>query len=358
MTGNRYNKVMTDNSVTKSIPISTTAETAAEYLRLSLARLGQLNLPITPVNYALIYFYMAGEDVELNARLDELFEDMDQWSEEEANELFSRYVCQCDGAKDKAMEQELLGMVAQILGMVIDLSGRAALSSDSLETHLGKLAGSSDPGDVLQAASDIIAETRGFVEDTRQFESSLRESTQEIKHLKDELDNARKQATVDSLTNLHNRRGFDRALNRAIESVKAGEKTFCLVILDIDHFKTVNDSHGHLVGDKVLKGISRQLFRQMRGNDFLSRYGGEEFAILLLDTPITSAFTVAENIRKSIGNLRLKHTKTGVQIGKVTISIGVACFRVEESGEDVIQRCDKALYRAKSLGRDRTVLAD
>ncbi len=333
-------------------------ESAAEYLRLSLARLGQLKLPMTPVNYGLLYFYMAGEDVELNARLDELFEDVGQWSEEEAKELFSRYVCQCDGSKDKAMEQELLGMVAQILGMVIDLSGRAAISNESLETHLDKLAGSGDPAVVLQAASDIIAETRSFVENTRQFEVSLIESTQEIKHLKDELDNARKQATVDSLTGLHNRRGFDKALNKAIKSVKTGDKTFSLVLLDIDHFKAVNDTHGHLVGDKVLKGISSQLFKQMRGNDFLSRYGGEEFAILLLDTPITGAFTVAENLRKSISYLRLKHTKTGVQIGKVTISIGVACFRVDESGENLIQRCDKALYRAKSLGRDRTVLAD
>lgn len=333
-------------------------ESAAEYLRLSLARLGQLNLPITPVNYGLLYFYVAGEDVELNARLDELFQDIDQWSDEEARELFSKYVCQCDDAKGQVMEQEMLAMITQILGMLLDLSGRTAISSDSLENHLSKLTGSSNPGDVLQAASDIIAETRTFVEDTRNFELSLSESTQEIQHLKGELDNARKQASVDSLTSLHNRRGFDRALNRAIESVKAGEKTFCLLILDIDHFKMVNDTHGHLVGDKVLIGIAKQLFKQMRGNDFLSRYGGEEFAILLMDTPITGAFTVAEDLRKAVANLRLMQTKTGLQIGKVTISIGVACFRIDESGEGLIQRCDKALYRAKSLGRDRTVLAD
>ncbi len=341
-----------------STTITASTESAAEYLRLCLAKLGQLKLPITPVNYGLLYFYVAGEDLELNSRLDELIENIDQWSDEEANELFTKYVCRCAGGKDKAMEQELLTMIAQILGMVIDLSGRAAISSDSLEIHLSKLASSSDPSDVLHAASDIIAETRGFVEDTRRFELSLRESTQEIRHLKGELDSARKQATVDSLTGLHNRRGFDRALKQAIESVDGGGKTFCLMILDIDHFKTVNDAHGHLVGDKVLTGIARQLFKQMRGNDFLSRYGGEEFAVLLLDTPITAAFTVAENIRKSITNLRLKHTKTGVQIGKVTISIGIACIRSNESGEDLIQRCDRALYRAKSLGRDRSVLAD
>ena len=130
------------------------------------------------------------------------------------------------------------------------------------------------------------------------------------------------------------------------------------MILDIDHFKTINDTHGHLVGDKVLIGIAKQLLNQMRGNDYLSRYGGEEFAILLLDTPITGAFTVAENLRRAIGRSRLKHSTTGQKIGKVTTSIGIACYRADETHEDLIQRCDQALYRAKSLGRDRTVIAD
>lgn len=349
---------MTNMSVTNSKPADTTHETAAEYLRLCLAKLGQLKLPITPVNYALVYFYVSGEDVELNTRLDELFVDSDKWSDEQARELFAQYVCQCSGGKDSALEQELLVTVAQILGMVVDLSGRTAISSEKLESHLKNLAASKDPVEVLRVASDIIAETRSFVDETTKFESSLRQSTQEIKLLKSELDNARKQATVDSLTGLNNRRGFDQALTTAIDSVKSDHRIFSLIILDIDHFKSVNDQHGHLVGDKVLIGIARQLFKQMRGNDYLSRFGGEEFAILLLDTPITGAFTVAENLRKSIEKLRLKHTKTGQLIGKVTISIGVACFRSEESAEALIQRCDKALYRAKSLGRDRTVIAD
>ncbi len=337
---------------------TTSMESAAEYLRLSLARLGQLNLPVTPVNYGLLFFYVAGIDVSLNTRLDELFEDIEQWSDEEANELFSRYICECDGVKNKGLEQDLLTMIAQILGMVVDLSGKAAISSDSLESHLYKLAGSSDPGEVLHIASGIIAETRGFVETTKKIELSLRESTQEIELLKGELDSARKQATVDSLTGLNNRRGFDQVLNNAIESVKAGDTSFCLMIIDIDHFKAVNDTHGHLVGDKVLVGIARHIFNQMRGSDFLCRYGGEEFAVILPDTPITGAFSLAEKLRKLVASLRLKHTKTGVQIGNTTISIGVACFQVDESREELIQRCDKALYRAKSLGRNKTVLAD
>ncbi len=334
------------------------AETAAEYLRLSLAKLGKLKLAITPVNYALVYFYVSGDDLELNARLDEMFADTSKWSDKQASELFSRYICQCSGEKNHALEQELLLMVAQILGMVVDLAGKTALSSDELDEQVAKLAVSKDPVEIIGIASTIVAETRSFVDETRKFESSLRESTQEIEQLKGKLDTARKQATVDSLTNLNNRRGFDAALAKAIKNCRSSKKDFCLMILDIDHFKRVNDTHGHLVGDKVLIGIAKQLLNHMRGNDYLSRYGGEEFAILLLDTPITGAFTVAENLRRTIGRSRLKHSSTGQKIGKVTTSIGIASYDSNETAENLIDRCDKALYRAKSLGRDRTIIAD
>ncbi len=334
------------------------AKTAAEYFRLSLAKLGKLKLPVTPVNYALVYFYISGEDVGLNSRLDEMFADTSQWTDKQASELFSQYICTDCDSKNKALEQELLLTVAQILGMVIELVGKTALSNDGLEKQLQKLATSKEPTEILKIASVMVAEVRSFLEESKKLESGFRESTLEIEQLKDKLDTARKQATVDSLTGLNNRRGFDTALTKAIKNRGTTKRDFCLMILDIDHFKVINDTHGHLLGDKVLIGIARQLLNQMRGNDYLSRYGGEEFAILLLDTPITGAFTVAENLRRAIGRSRLKHSSTGEQIGQVTASIGIACYRPEETSEALVQRCDQALYRAKSLGRDRTIIAE
>jgi len=337
---------------------NSSADSAAEYFRLSLAKLGKLKLPVTPVNYALVYYYVSGEDVELNARLDEMFADTRQWTDEQASELFSQYISTGTDYKNKTLEQELLLTVAQILGMVVELVGKTALSNEELEVQLERLAASKDPSEVLNIASVIVSETRSFLDQSKRLESSFRESTLEIEQLKDKLDTARKQATVDSLTNLNNRRGFDAALTKAIENRKLTKRDFCLMILDIDHFKVVNDTHGHLIGDKVLIGIARQLLNQMRGNDYLSRFGGEEFAILLLDTPITGAFTVAENLRRAIGRSRLKNTSTGKEIGTVTASIGIASYRPEETDESLVQRCDQALYRAKTLGRDRTIIAE
>ncbi len=331
---------------------------AAENLRLALAQMGKHSIPPTPINYCLIYFYVTGEDLDLNDKIDELLESRKGWTDEAAKELFECHVCQGNGPSNEALREELLATVANILGMLIDLSGKTAVSNDKLEQHIEKLAHSQDPQEVLSVASDIIAETRNMVDQAKQFESTLMDTTQEIEQLKDELYNARRQATIDALTGLNNRRGFDQALEEAIDASNEGEGGFCLLMIDIDHFKNINDTHGHLVGDKVLVGVAKMLHKFMRGNDFLARYGGEEFAVLLRDTPITGAFSVAENLRKGIEKLRLKHVKTGQQIGQVTISLGVACHRSSESADDLVGRCDKALYRAKNLGRNRTVLAD
>lgn len=338
--------------------INDSKESASEFLRLALAKLGQNNLSCTPVNYALMYLYVSGRDLDLNRRLDELLEEPERWNVELAQELFRRFICQCSDYEYKELRSELLLTVAQILGSIVDLAGKAAISNTSLEKHLQRLASAKSPKEVLKIASNIIADTRQFIEQSRDFENDLTESTIEISQLKYELDHARRMADTDALTGLNNRRGFDKELLKISHMCNSGASKLCLLMLDIDHFKDVNDRHGHLVGDKLLVGISKLLHRQMRGNDYLSRFGGEEFAILLRDTPVTGAVTVAENIRRAVAKLRLKQVKSGVQLGQVTISIGVACYRKGENENDYIQRCDSALYRAKSQGRNCVVLAD
>jgi diguanylate cyclase len=334
-----------------------TADRSAEMLRLALARLAACKLPVNPVNYALMYFYVSGRDTTLNKRLDAMMPP-NQWDNEDARSLFSEFICECSNNEYRDLREELLMTVAQILGSVIDLTGKAEASNRLLEKHVKQLAETSSAREILNIASNIIADTRDFIDQSRQFENNLVESTSEISLLKDELDQARRMATTDALTGLFNRRGFDQALAELISKSKKGEENFCLLIIDIDHFKTVNDNHGHLVGDKVLIGISKLLHQHMRGNDHLSRFGGEEFAVLLWQTPITGAFTVAENLRKSVERLRLKHVKTGVELDQVTISIGLSCYRSPETIDEFIQRCDKALYRAKSRGRNRTIIGD
>ena len=245
-----------------------------------------------------------------------------------------------------------------VVGALVDIAGKTSLTNQAISDHIDRLADTKKPSEVIAAATAILSETRTFVTESRQFEAELLSSVEEMHKLKQELSTAKREASIDGLTGLFNRRSFDRKLGDLIAAADGLNESFCLLFLDIDHFKRVNDTYGHMVGDKVLSEFGRQIGRLTRRSDFLARYGGEEFAILLPSTRITNAFTVAENIRSTLQLVRLRRSSSRESLGAVTVSVGVACFRIGETAEDLIGRCDKALYRAKSLGRNRTVLAD
>lgn len=335
-----------------------TPEKAAEYLRLSLSKLGELKLPVTAHNYSLFYAYFSGWDVALNQRLDDILSTEKTISSEMVNELFEQFLCQCNSTDFETLNRELLNAVAQIIGSIIDFVGQSALSNQSLEKHLDKLSNTNKPAEILNAASEIIADTRQFVAKTQVFEESIRDSSSQIETLQEELILAREEATIDALTGLNNRRGLDKTLQESIDIANELKKPLCILLIDIDHFKKINDTHGHLIGDKVLKGIANQLSKQIRGDDYIARFGGEEFTVILKETPISSAFVVAEKIRSSVERLKLKEVKSGKELDPITTSLGVASYQYGENMEDLLSRCDEALYRAKQLGRNRTLIAE
>ena len=164
-------------------------------------------------------------------------------------------------------------------------------------------------------------------------------------------------ATLDALTSLNNRRQFETRLKQEVAAAKRQQKPLCGMMIDIDFFKRVNDTYGHAAGDEVLKQTAAVIKELLRESDIPSRYGGEEFAILLPFTHLDEARVVGERLRKAVEN-------TPVTIGEddslkkninVTISMGIAEFNPEETGEELFERADKALYQAKESGRNRVV---
>ena len=164
-------------------------------------------------------------------------------------------------------------------------------------------------------------------------------------------------ATLDALTSLNNRRQFETRLKQEVAAAKRQQKPLCGMMIDIDFFKRVNDTYGHAAGDEVLKQTAAVIKELLRESDIPSRYGGEEFAILLPFTRLDEAKVVGERLRKAVES-------TPVTIGEddarkkninVTISMGIAEFNPEETGEELFERADKALYQAKESGRNRVV---
>jgi two-component system cell cycle response regulator len=162
-------------------------------------------------------------------------------------------------------------------------------------------------------------------------------------------------AITDQLTGLHNRRYMSRHLDTLIASAQKNGKPLAFLIFDIDHFKTVNDTHGHDIGDEVLREFAGRIGANVRGIDLACRYGGEEFVVVMPDTDIQFATTVAERLRSSVETTPFTISRAPHKIN-ITISIGIAESDIgEDSAEKLLHRADQALYRAKRDGRNRVV---
>lgn len=161
-------------------------------------------------------------------------------------------------------------------------------------------------------------------------------------------------AVTDSLTGLYNRRYFDDAMNEYLAAFRRIDKPIGLAILDLDHFKQVNDTHGHDVGDEVLRQIAECLHVFTRYHDVVARLGGEEFAILSPNITERQLFNLADRIRQAIAQLNISNGNVTL---KVTMSAGLAIWNGVESGDELYRRADKQLYEAKRQGRNRVCAA-
>ena len=155
---------------------------------------------------------------------------------------------------------------------------------------------------------------------------------------------------VDPLTGLPNRAAWSERLEHEVGQWQQHGNTLLLAMLDLDHFKRINDNYGHLAGDKVLKIIATVLRKRLRGTDFIARFGGEEFVLLLPDTPQAAGMKLLESLRAAIEACPFHFKGDPVTI---TASIGISAFRAGEHSDQVLKRADQALYRAKDAGRNR-----
>ncbi len=184
--------------------------------------------------------------------------------------------------------------------------------------------------------------------------SKIQDMEARSSELKNKLEQAYKQATHDPLTGLPNRLAYDERLELEIARFHRNQTPLSLVIWDIDFFKKINDTYGHKAGDKTLQIIAKLLAQNCRETDFVSRFGGEEFTMLLPDTDAQAAYIIAEKLRKTIEKTGFNSNGNKIQI---TVSCGISQFTKEDSGDSVFKRADQALYQAKKNGRNQCIIA-
>lgn len=210
---------------------------------------------------------------------------------------------------------------------------------------------------LMQSVALLNQETARMSARNAALEEELRASTTRVGKLRQRLAAVRQEACVDVLTGVANRRAFAARLKRELTSARSDEAApFCLVLLDIDHFKRFNDTHGHRTGDRVLRLVAQMLTENVKGRDFVARYGGEEFVLLLGDVDAETGASITRQICARLAARRLVKRETAEEIGTITLSAGVAQVRASDSQGTLLERADAALYAAKHNGRNQVLI--
>jgi diguanylate cyclase len=328
----------------------------AEVVRSSLLANG---LPPTPRNYELWYTYELKNNPALMRDIDALLAAQGVPSESDLDGLYEIHFGPARMlGRMQVIGAGLSGRLGDVVGLVSAALGSASAYGDSLDAATRKLAASDDRAAILAVVRALAAATLEMCEQGVGLKARLEGADREIAELQQDLQAIRMESRLDPLTELGNRKHFDEAMIRAVKASREQDEALSLLLIDIDHFKSFNDTYGHATGDQVLRLVAMSLRQNLKGQDVAARYGGEEFAIVLPKTALNRAFTVADQLRRVVMARELKKKSTGEIIGRVTVSIGVASLLAYDTGESLIERADNCLYAAKRSGRNRVVSAE
>ena len=331
-------------------------ERTMAFAEIALGQIKALRQPATPRNYEIWYAYATGYQPSLNQKINETLKAQGALSDADLELIYESYLSPVRlSERIDSVGSQVKGEIEQVMAMIDAAAGSASTYSESLAGVSAKLSQSKDREGLRAIVESLVHTAKAMEASNQQLEERLTASKQEIKELQVNLEAVRNESLTDPLTQLANRKFFDTTLEAAIAEARARNEPLSLMMTDIDHFKKFNDSFGHLTGDQVLRLVATSVKQNVKGQDTAARYGGEEFAIILPNTVLRSAITVADHIRRAVMTKELMKRSTGEHLGRVTISIGVATLRKNDNAQSLIERSDKCLYAAKRHGRNRVM---
>ena len=250
--------------------------------------------------------------------------------------------------------------LAEGLGL---LSSNNIAFTDRMDTRLRSIQGIVDLENLRQIRaqmSEQIGQLKRLVQDKKTQEVEQQKSlVTHIQTLNSQLDDTLRSTRIDGLTGTYNRRAFDEHLEKLLPQLQQGATNFSLTLLDVDHFKTVNDKHGHQIGDRLLMAVVQKAKQSLRQGDFMARYGGDEFAIILHSDSLTTTRKILERLRLIVAQGFLYRKEDGTDVSlQVTISVGVGWAKPSDTMSALIERADKSLYLAKTRGRNQICTED
>ncbi len=326
------------------------AQSASENLRKALPLLNKHKTPVNPVNYAVWYEYVSGNNQDLTTAIDQRLSKNEPITTELTQKLYEKYVLM---GMPERLEKTNSGMKIVVDNALENLS-KAESTTGSALTGLNDsqsaLESCNSTEELKDLIGNIMASTQAMTESGMELKKDLAQSSEEIANLRKELEVVKKLAETDALTGLLNRGAFNKEL---MDLCRQNAVEAALVMFDLDHFKRLNDTFGHLLGDKVIQFFATLLQNHAGEQHLAVRYGGEEMALIMLDINQREVLKIVEEIRSSFANSRLKKKGQDESIGQVTVSVGVTMLRSTDTPQTLIERADEALYLSKENGRNR-----
>jgi len=326
------------------------------FAEVALGQIRSLRQTAVPRNYEIWYVYATGYNPTLNKIINETLTRNGKLTELDLEQIYDTYLSQVRNSDriDK-VGARVVSEIDDIMTLIADALGTSETYSANLDSASAKLNKVTDRDSLMAIVQELAKSTRDMQETNKALEERLVVSKQEIANLQHSLEAIRAESMTDPLTALGNRKYFDRALGDAIRAARERDEPLSVMMFDIDYFKSFNDNYGHLTGDQVLRLVAVTLKQNIKGQDITARYGGEEFAVVLPNTALRQALTVADNIRRAVMSKELKKKSTGEILGRVTISAGVAMLSPGDDADSLIERADSCLYAAKHNGRNRVI---
>jgi diguanylate cyclase len=310
-----------------------------------------------PRAYELWYTYVTGHHPALMRAINDLLRKFGRVTQSELDDIYDRFI------NTNRFTAEAERATVRLLSQMDTVGDALAHAKTEINEYRGTLNGSVDEmeqgigEDRLRAIiSDLMASTRNMSRLNAKLSEQLGEAKTEVVELREALESIRTESQIDPVTTLANRMFFDTALADSLRHAQRTGDHLSVLMTDIDHFKKFNDTYGHLTGDQVLRLVAMSIKQNVKGLDTAARFGGEEFAVILPGCDLRGALHVGEQVRKAVMSRELVKRSTGENLGRVTISIGVATFRKDDTPTTIVERADMALYAAKRGGRNMVVV--
>lgn len=317
--------------------------------------LGYHQLEVSALTLQVAWNYLSGADPQIVRLIDRRIQAREpvtsEWLDEVVTQAGHREEAE---ALDRIMERLQAGV--EEFGQTSSAARKATSDYHSaLSQQVGELETVDSTGAVITQLASL---TKAMLKRTHEIEKAMQRSEEQTRSLKRKLEETRRSAEEDHLTGLPNRRAFEGRFEREYREARAAAEPLCVAFCDIDHFKRINDTHGHDAGDRVLRLVAESLAHISNDHCHVARHGGEEFVVLLRDATLEQTFERLDALRAQLAQRRLVNRATDVPFGQVTFSAGIADVFACGDPRAALRAADAALYRAKQEGRNRIAIAE